>query len=149
MTPRPLASMSAAGVGLECTWWVVAHTVMKAMETTETTNHPVLLIRSFPVCGERADAIPSPEHNQGQIFQKWNAGWRNLLFVARNSLEQQLGSFLRKRRGSLTFAQWSRKIGLPPSTLCRLEVGQQSITLRRLQQIMSRLKCGFDDIFTG
>ena len=47
----------------------------------------------------------------------------------------------------MTYAQFSRKLGLPPSTLHRLEAGQQSITLRRLQQVMTRLKCRLSDIF--
>jgi transcriptional regulator with XRE-family HTH domain len=62
-------------------------------------------------------------------------------------LEKELGSFLRKMRGQTTFRQFSRKIGLPPSTLYRLEMGYQSITLRRLQQIMSRLDCTLKDVF--
>jgi len=49
----------------------------------------------------------------------------------------------------MTFAQFSRKLGLPPSTLYRLEMGEQSITLRRLQQIMNRLSCKLSDIFQG
>ena len=67
----------------------------------------------------------------------------------RNSLERQLGSFLRKRRGESTFAEFSRKLGLPPSTLYRLEHGEQSVTLRRLRQIMDRLRCRLTDIFPG
>ncbi len=50
-------------------------------------------------------------------------------------------------RGDLTFAEFSKRIGLPPSTLCRLELGQQSITLRNLQHIMKRLNCTMGDIF--
>jgi DNA-binding Xre family transcriptional regulator len=65
----------------------------------------------------------------------------------RNTLERQLASFLRKKRGDMTFAQFSKKIGLPVSTLHRLEQCQQSITLGRLQQIMTRLKCKLSDIF--
>lgn len=65
----------------------------------------------------------------------------------RDSLEKQLAAFLRKKRGDMTFAQFSKKLGLPASTLHRLEQCQQSITLGRLQQIMSRLKCGLADIF--
>jgi DNA-binding Xre family transcriptional regulator len=64
-----------------------------------------------------------------------------------DTLEKQLSIFLRKRRGDMTFAMFSRKIGLPASTLHRLEQCQQSITLGRLQQIMKRLKCGLSDIF--
>jgi transcriptional regulator with XRE-family HTH domain len=62
-------------------------------------------------------------------------------------LERQLAAFLRKKRGDMTFAQFSRKLGLPPSTLHRLETCQQSVTLRRLQQIMNRLKSSITDIF--
>jgi DNA-binding Xre family transcriptional regulator len=65
----------------------------------------------------------------------------------RNTLEKQLSAFLRRKRGDMTFAEFSRKIGLPPSTLHRLEQCQQSITLRSLQQIMDRLKCNLSDIF--
>ncbi len=62
-------------------------------------------------------------------------------------LEVELGRFLRKKRGQSTFRQFSKKLGLPPSTLYRLEMGYQSITLRRLQQIMERLNCTLADIF--
>ena len=63
------------------------------------------------------------------------------------SLEKQLGWFLRKQRGDNTFQQFARKLRLPQSTVFRLEQGQQSITLRRLQQIMDRLECHLADIF--
>jgi transcriptional regulator with XRE-family HTH domain len=65
----------------------------------------------------------------------------------RDSLEKQLSAFLRKKRGGMTYAEFSKKVGLPPSTLHRLEQCQQSITLRSLQQVMERLKCGLPDIF--
>jgi len=65
----------------------------------------------------------------------------------RDTLEKQLAAFLRKKRGNMTFVQFSKKLGLPTSTLHRLEQCQQSITLGRLQQIMTRLKCGLSDIF--
>src|SRR5205807_9072662 len=63
--------------------------------------------------------------------------------VARTSARQ----VLRERRGEMTYAEFSRRLGLPPSTLHRLENGDQSITLRGLQQIMKRLKCSLSDIF--
>jgi DNA-binding Xre family transcriptional regulator len=65
----------------------------------------------------------------------------------RDGLEQQLSVFLRKKRGNMTFSEFSRKLGLPPSTLHRLEQCNQSITLRNLQQIMDRLRCNLIDIF--
>lgn len=63
------------------------------------------------------------------------------------SLENQLARFLKERRGEQTYAQFSRKLGLPPSTLHRLEQGSQSITLRGLQQILRKLKCGLAEVF--
>jgi transcriptional regulator with XRE-family HTH domain len=63
------------------------------------------------------------------------------------SLEELLGAFLRKRRGERTYADFARRLGLPQSTLHRLEQGAQSITLRRLQIIMKRLSCSLEDIF--
>jgi DNA-binding Xre family transcriptional regulator len=47
----------------------------------------------------------------------------------------------------LPYVKFSNRIGLPPSTLHRLEMCRQSITLSRLEQIMKRLKCSLTDIF--
>ena len=64
-----------------------------------------------------------------------------------STLDKQLAKFIREQRGEMTFAQFSKKIGLPPSTIFRLENGQQSATLGRLQQIMAKLKCSLADVF--
>ena len=51
---------------------------------------------------------------------------------------------------SIAYFWWGETqlaLGLPPSTLHRLERGDQSITLRGLQQIMKRLKRSLPDIF--
>jgi hypothetical protein len=58
-----------------------------------------------------------------------------------------LAVFLKKRRGDMTFAAFSRLTGLPRSTLFRLENCEQSITLGRLQQVMDRLKVEWQDVF--
>jgi DNA-binding Xre family transcriptional regulator len=62
-------------------------------------------------------------------------------------LEQQLATFLRKKRGDMSYAKFSRKIGLPQSTLHRLEMRQQSITLSRLELILKRLNCSIREVF--
>jgi DNA-binding Xre family transcriptional regulator len=62
-------------------------------------------------------------------------------------LDKQLAVFLKKKRGDMTFKAFSQKVGLPPSTLFRLEQCEQSITLGRLQLVMKRLKCSLSDIF--
>ena len=53
----------------------------------------------------------------------------------------------RKQRGEMTFVQFSRKTGLPASTLFRLENAQQSITLGKLELVLKRLKCSTGDVF--
>ncbi|TAL01510.1 MAG: XRE family transcriptional regulator [Verrucomicrobia bacterium] len=62
-------------------------------------------------------------------------------------LHQQLAAFLRKKRGDLTYAQFARKTGLSDSTLHRLEMGEQNVTLKTIEQLCDRLKCGVSDIF--
>ena len=81
-----------------------------------------------------------------QLFRIWNALFPSVRCVP-ESLENQLARFLKERRGEMTYAQFSRKLGFPPSTLHRLEQGSQSITLRGLQQILRKLKCGLNEIF--
>jgi len=65
----------------------------------------------------------------------------------RKSLEQQLGAFLRQKRGNATYAQFARKLGVSESTLFRLEQGEQNATLKMLQNLMDRLHCSIGDIF--
>ena len=65
----------------------------------------------------------------------------------RQSLDRQLGVFLRQKRGEMTCAQFSRKVGLTASTLFRLENGQQSITLGKLEQVLERLNLKLIDVF--
>lgn len=89
---------------------------------------------------------PAVQPKNRHLFRIWNAIARSVRGVPAK-LETQLGRFLRTQRGEMTYAQFSKKLGLPPSTLHRLEQGAQSITLRGLQQIMRRLKCGLADIF--
>jgi len=63
------------------------------------------------------------------------------------TLDRQLGEFLRKRRGATTYAQFSRKVGLPASTIHRIENGNQSLTLKKLELVLKRLKCSVADVF--
>ncbi|MFN3408753.1 MAG: helix-turn-helix domain-containing protein [Limisphaerales bacterium] len=63
------------------------------------------------------------------------------------SLDRQFATFLRQRRGQMTYVQFSRKTGLPPSTLFRLENGQQSITLAKLHGVLRRLRVDVPEVF--
>jgi len=67
--------------------------------------------------------------------------------VSVRSLEKQLAAFLKKERGQTSYAEFSKRTGLTPSTLFRLENCQQSITIGRLEQVMNRLKVTLWDIF--
>ena len=63
------------------------------------------------------------------------------------SLDQKLGRFLRQQRGTQTFAQFARKLGVSGSTLNRIENGQGSTTLRLVQQFLKALRCDYEDVF--
>jgi hypothetical protein len=69
--------------------------------------------------------------------------------TAPTDLDKRLAAFLKKQRGQMSFAQWSKVTGLPASTLFRLEQCQQSITLGRLHGMMKRLKVTLGDVFGG
>lgn len=62
---------------------------------------------------------------------------------------KRLGQFLRKKRGEMTFVEFGRKIGISASSLQRIETGQQNVTIDTLERLVTRLKCGTDEIFSG
>jgi transcriptional regulator with XRE-family HTH domain len=62
-------------------------------------------------------------------------------------LAKQLGAFLRKKRGDLTYQQFSRKMGISDSTLHRLEMGTQNVTLKTLEHLSDRLHCKISELF--
>jgi DNA-binding Xre family transcriptional regulator len=62
-------------------------------------------------------------------------------------LAKQLAKFLRKQRGDLTYKQFSRKVGISDSTLQRMEVAEQNVTLKTLEQLCHRLNCNISTIF--
>jgi transcriptional regulator with XRE-family HTH domain len=63
------------------------------------------------------------------------------------SLDTQFGSFLRRKRGAMTYARFARKLGISPSTLYRLENAEQSVTLGKLEDIVKRLNARVRDVF--
>jgi transcriptional regulator with XRE-family HTH domain len=73
--------------------------------------------------------------------------WLQHPVMAQKRLAKQLAAFLRKRRGDLTFQQFARKTGISDSTLHRLELAQQNITLDTIEQISDRLKCSVAEMF--
>ncbi len=65
----------------------------------------------------------------------------------RQKLRGQLAVFLRKARGELTFVQFEQRTGISASTLHRIEIGDQNVTLDMLETITKRMKVSMSDIF--
>jgi len=63
------------------------------------------------------------------------------------SMQKQLGQYLRKRRGEMTLPAFARKIGISSSSLHRMEMGEQNVTLTTLERLLKRLKCKAADLF--
>jgi len=84
---------------------------------------------------------------QAQIFRIRNVGVRTLASPMRDTFDAKLARFLRKERGEMTYEQFARKLGITKTTLFRIENGQQSITLRVLEQIVEKLKVDVADVF--
>jgi transcriptional regulator with XRE-family HTH domain len=63
------------------------------------------------------------------------------------SLQTQLGRFLRRRRGHLSLPAFARKLGISKSSLQRMELGEQNVTLKTLDLLLKRLKCGVSEVF--
>jgi DNA-binding Xre family transcriptional regulator len=63
------------------------------------------------------------------------------------SMQKQLGQFLRKRRGEMTLPAYARKLGISSSSLHRMEMGEQNVTLTTLERLLKRLKCNTADVF--
>ena len=63
------------------------------------------------------------------------------------SMQKQLGQYLRQRRGEMTLPAFARKLGISSSSLHRMEMGEQNVTLTTLERLLKRLKCNAADVF--
>ena len=63
------------------------------------------------------------------------------------SYDEQLGAFLRERRGDRTLAEFGRIIGLTKASVHKLENAKVSARLQTVEQICRRLRCGMSEIF--
>jgi transcriptional regulator with XRE-family HTH domain len=66
--------------------------------------------------------------------------------VHRN-FDRQLATFLRKKRGPLSYAQFAKKVGLSHQTLFRIEHGEHHLTLNKLETVVHKLKIRLKDVF--
>jgi DNA-binding Xre family transcriptional regulator len=85
--------------------------------------------------------------NSKNISHMWET-WRRKLPDVAASLQKQLGQFLRQRRGALTYPAFARKLGISSSSLHRMEMGEQNVTLNTLEHLLKRMKCKVTDIFS-
>ena len=75
--------------------------------------------------------------------------WGLTLNETRSLLQKQLGQYLRKRRGDMTLPAFARKIGISSSSLHRMEMAEQNVTLTTLERLLKRLKCNVADVFNN
>jgi hypothetical protein len=59
---------------------------------------------------------------------------------------RQLAAFLKKRRGTLSYAAFAKKVGFSHTTLQRLERAEHHLTLNKLETILHKLKVRLRDI---
>jgi transcriptional regulator with XRE-family HTH domain len=74
-----------------------------------------------------------------------SVSWHILGMAA--SMQKQLGQFLRKKRGGLSYPAFARKIGISSASLHPMEMGEQNVTLKTLEHILKWFKCSAGDIF--
>jgi transcriptional regulator with XRE-family HTH domain len=62
-------------------------------------------------------------------------------------LDRDLARFLRKQRGSLSYAQFAKRVGLSHQTLFRIEHGEHHLTLNKLATVLNKSKLRLKDVF--
>ena len=63
------------------------------------------------------------------------------------SLSKQLARRLKALRGDMPQMHFAKKLGISGSSLNRMELGQQNVSLRTLERLCRRLKCRIGDLF--
>jgi len=62
-------------------------------------------------------------------------------------LDRQLARYLRRARGSLSYADFAKKVGVSHTTIHRIERGEHHLTLGKLETILGRLRIKLKDVF--
>ena len=63
------------------------------------------------------------------------------------NLAKRLGERLREMRGDMSQVRFARKLGISKSSLNRIEMGEQNVTLDTLDILCERLKCEVAELF--
>jgi transcriptional regulator with XRE-family HTH domain len=62
-------------------------------------------------------------------------------------LAQRLAKRLQELRGDMPQVQFARRLGISKSSLNRMEIGDQNVSLNTLERLCTRLKCDIADLF--
>lgn len=65
-----------------------------------------------------------------------------------DTLAKRLGKRLQEIRGDQTQMKFARKLGISNSSLNRIELGEQNVSLKTLEKLCNRLKCDIGDLFS-
>ena len=63
------------------------------------------------------------------------------------NLARRLSKKLRDLRGDTPQYLFARRLGLSKSSLNRMEIGYQNVSLRTLERLCTRLRCDIGDLF--
>jgi len=63
--------------------------------------------------------------------------------------DRELANFLRQQQGDQTATQYAQRLGLHRSTYYKILALDQSVTLRKLGEMMDRMGWKFENIFKG
>ena len=64
-----------------------------------------------------------------------------------DTLAKRLGRRLQELRGEESQLQFAKKLGISKSSLNRMELGEQNVSLRTLEILCRRLRCDVADLF--
>ena len=63
------------------------------------------------------------------------------------NLAQRLARRLRELRGDATIEAFAERLGISKSSLHRLELAEQNVSLKTIEKICARLKCTIGQLF--
>jgi len=64
-----------------------------------------------------------------------------------SKLAIRLGRHLRDLRGKESQLQFAQRLGIASSSLNRMELGEQNVSLKTLERLCHRLKCDVSELF--
>ena len=63
------------------------------------------------------------------------------------NLARRLAENIRRRRGHMSQVAFAKKVQIGRSTINRIEIEEQNVSLKTLEQLCKALKCDIGDLF--